>query len=117
MNSLIGQTERNLTVMAEWCDRAAREKADLVVFPELVVHGHNTPNTWELAELVPDGPSVQRIAGLAQRYGMVISFGLAEKERDIVYNESSIPRVTKCSSTRADGRSPCSTSASAKSGW
>ena len=61
MNGLIGQPERNLATIAAWCEQAAAEKAELVLFPELVVHGHCTPNTWELAEPIPDGPSVQRL--------------------------------------------------------
>ncbi len=72
--------------MARWCERAAEEKADLVLFPELVVHGHCTPNTWELAEPVPDGPSTRRLAQLAQRHRLVLCAGLSEKERDVVYN-------------------------------
>jgi predicted amidohydrolase len=86
MNSLLGQPERALATIAQWCERAAGEKAELVLFPELVVHGHCTPNTWELAEPVPEGPSVQRLIELARRYGMFLSVGLSEKERDIVYN-------------------------------
>ena len=58
----------------------------MVVFPELVVHGHCTPNTWELAEPIPEGRSVQWVIELARRHGMFVSFGLSEKERDIVYN-------------------------------
>src|SRR5262249_23761863 len=53
---------------------------------ELVVHGHCTPNTWELAEPVPDGPSVKRLAQLAKKYRLFLAVGLSEKERDIVYN-------------------------------
>src|SRR5262249_704854 len=86
MNSLLGQPQRNLATIAEWCEQAAGEKAELVVFPELVVHGHCTPNTWELAEAIPEGPSVQRLIELARRYGLILSVGLSEKERDIVYN-------------------------------
>jgi len=56
MNSELGQPAKALASIAGWCQRAAEEQADLVLFPELVVHGHCTPNTWELAEAVPDGP-------------------------------------------------------------
>src|SRR5262245_4553481 len=83
MNSLLGQPQRNLATLAEWCERAAEEKAELVVFPELVVPGHCTPNTWELAEPIPAGPSVQFLTELARRYDVILSVGLAEKERDI----------------------------------
>jgi predicted amidohydrolase len=86
MNGVLGEPERVLNAIAGWCERAAAEQVDLVLFPELVVHGHCTPNTWDLAEPVPDGPSVRRLAQLARHYRLVLSAGLSEKERDIVYN-------------------------------
>src|SRR5438045_9677585 len=86
MNGLLGEPERVLNNIAGWCERAAADKADLVLFPELVVHGHCTPNTWELAESVPDGPAVQRLVQLAKHYRLTLCVGLCEKERDIVYN-------------------------------
>src|SRR5438445_7273197 len=86
MNGLLGDPERVLGSMAGWCERAAGEKAELVLFPELVVHGHCTPNTWELAEPIPDGPSVVRLVQIARRYRLVVVAGMSEKERDLVYN-------------------------------
>jgi predicted amidohydrolase len=86
MNGFLGQPERVLAGIASWCERAVAQEADLVLFPELVVHGHCTPNTWELAEPVPDGPSVRRLIQLARHYRLVLCVGLSEKERDIVYN-------------------------------
>ena len=86
MNGFLGEPERVLNGIATWCERAAAEKADLVLFPELVVHGHCTPNTWELAEPVPDGPSARRLAQLARHYRLFLCAGLSEKERDVVYN-------------------------------
>jgi predicted amidohydrolase len=86
MNGLLGEPDKVLSAMAGWCERAAVEKADLVVFPELVIHGHCSPNTWEIAEPVPDGPSVKRLLQIARHYRMFLSAGMSEKERDIVYN-------------------------------
>jgi predicted amidohydrolase len=86
MNGFLGEPERVLNGIASWCERAAAEKADLVLFPELVVHGHCTPNTWDLAEPVPDGPSVRRLVQLARHHRLFLCAGLSEKERDIVYN-------------------------------
>ena len=86
MNSEFGQQEQVLNRIAEYTERAAGEKVDLILFPELVVHGHCTPNTWEVAEAVPDGPSVQRLCELAERSARFLSVGLSEKENDIVYN-------------------------------
>jgi predicted amidohydrolase len=86
MNGGLGEPQRVLGRLAEWCERAAVEKADLVLFPELVVHGHCTPNTWELAEAVPDGPGTRQIVSLARRFRLFLAAGLSEKERDICYN-------------------------------
>jgi predicted amidohydrolase len=86
MNGLLGEPERVLSGIDAWCELAAAAKADLVLFPELVVHGHCTPNTWELAEPVPDGPSVRSLCEIARRHRLVLSAGLSEKERDVVYN-------------------------------
>jgi len=86
MNGHLGEPERVLSAINGWCERAAAAKADLVLFPELAVHGHCTPNTWELAEPVPDGPSVRRLTDLARRHRLVLAADLSEKERDIVYN-------------------------------
>jgi predicted amidohydrolase len=86
MNSELGKPQQALAAIASWCERAAADKAELVLFPELVVHGHCTPNTWELAEPVPDGPSVERLVQLARHHRLFLSVGLSEKERDIVFN-------------------------------
>src|SRR5437588_3528246 len=86
MNGFLGEPERVLHAIDGWCQEAAAQGAELVLFPELVIHGHCTPNTWELAEPVPDGPSVRRLAEIARRYSLVVCAGLSEKERDIVFN-------------------------------
>lgn len=86
MNGRLGEPERVLDDIAQWCERAPSEKVDLVLFPELVIHGHCTPNTWALAEPVPEGQSVQRLIQLARQHRLVLCVGLSEKERDIVYN-------------------------------
>jgi predicted amidohydrolase len=86
MNGFLGEPERVFKNMAGWCERAAAEKADFVLFPELLIHGHCTPNTWDLAEAVPDGPSVGRLVQLARHYRLFLCVGLSEKEHDIVYN-------------------------------
>ena len=57
MNGLLGEPERVLAAIDGWCERAAAAKSDLVLFPKFVVHRHCTPNPWQLAEPVPDGPA------------------------------------------------------------
>jgi len=85
MNGFLGEPALVLDSIDAWCGRAAAQQAQLVLFPELVIHGHCTPNTWELAEPVP-GPSVRRLEEIARRHHLVLCAGLSEKERDIVYN-------------------------------
>jgi predicted amidohydrolase len=82
----LGEPDRILEEIAGWTARAKATGAELALFPELVVHGHCTPNTWELAEAIPDGPSTRRLCELAAQFQMVLSVGLSEKENDIVYN-------------------------------
>jgi predicted amidohydrolase len=86
MNGFLGDSHRVLNSIDTWCAKAVEGGAELVLFPELVVHGHCTPNTWELAEPVPGGRSVCRLEQIARRHGVIVCAGLSEKERDIVYN-------------------------------
>jgi predicted amidohydrolase len=46
MNGLLGEPERVLAAIDRWCERAVAAKVHLVLFPELVIHGHCTPKTW-----------------------------------------------------------------------
>src|SRR4029434_9054522 len=86
MNGFLGEPERVLKAIDQWCEQAVAERAELVLFPELVIHGHCTPSTWALAEPVPDGPSVAALVKIAKRHRVVLCAGMSEKERDIVYN-------------------------------
>jgi len=86
MNGFLGEPERVLSGIEAWCERAASAGAALVLFPELVIHGHCTPNTWDLAEPVPDGKCVRRLEEIASRHRLNLCVGLSEKERDIVFN-------------------------------
>ena len=86
MNGYLGEPERVLRGIDGWCAKAATQKVELVLFPELVVHGHCTPNTWALAESIPDGPSTAKLVEIAKRHRLTLAVGMSEKENDIVYN-------------------------------
>jgi predicted amidohydrolase len=86
MNSPLGQQEETMRRIADFAEHAADEEADLVLFPELVIHGHCTPNTSEIAERVPDGVSAGRLVDLAKRLGIFVSAGMTERDNDIVFN-------------------------------
>lgn len=86
LNGRLGEPEALLGEVANWGRLAVEGGADLVLFPELLIHGHCTPNTWELAEVVPDGPSTRKLTEIARKLGVFLSVGLSEKEHDIVFN-------------------------------
>lgn len=82
----IGEPEKSLENMARWAKKAAKQKAELVVFPELCVNGYFYHEAaWDLAELVP-GPSTDMLIGLAADLGITICFGILERDADITYN-------------------------------
>ena len=75
MNGYLGEPQRVLRYIEMWCGRAAAEDVDLVLFPELVIHGHCSPTTPALAEPVPAGPSTQRLVALARRHRLFVCAG------------------------------------------
>lgn len=86
LNGRLGDSQAMLAEIEHWTARAVDAGAQLVLFPELLVHGHCTPATWEIAESVPQGRTTERLCVLADRHQIVLSVGLSEKEADIVYN-------------------------------
>src|SRR5258708_4609720 len=86
LNGRLGDPEAMLAEVERWTVRAVDAGAQLILFPELLVHGHCTPATWEIAESIPEGRSTERLCALAKRHQVVLSVGLSEKESDIIYN-------------------------------
>lgn len=86
MNGFLGEPDRSLKNIEYFCRKAAAEGVELILFPELVVHGHNAPNTQEIAETVPDGPSCRTLSALSKELNMVISAGLSERDGETIYN-------------------------------
>ncbi|HEX7078662.1 MAG TPA: nitrilase-related carbon-nitrogen hydrolase [Candidatus Eisenbacteria bacterium] len=65
--------------------------ADLLVCPELATSGYlylDRSELLEVAEAVPDGPSVVRLARAVRETGAAVVFGLPEREGDRVYNSA-----------------------------
>lgn len=85
INSELGRYEQTMESIARFAQQAAGEQADLVVFPELVVHGHCTPDTFEIAEPIP-GMSTDALCRIAAENNIFLSAGMSEKENDIVFN-------------------------------
>jgi N-carbamoylputrescine amidase len=87
MNAPLGQVEANLAAHVRVAQQAAETGAELICFPELGLTGHwCAGEVWAASEPVPDGPSTQRLLALARELKVFISFGLAERDRGLVYN-------------------------------
>ena len=89
----------NLDAHLRYIDEAAGRGAELVVFPEVSLHGYPQDVTsaelgpvlervYAAAEPVPEGPSVRALADRARRRGVHVVYGLHEagERRGIVYN-------------------------------
>ncbi len=72
----------NLAQMTDLCERAARGRADLVVFCEAAVTGFagndDSHHDLGLGELVP-GPATAVLGSVARRLGLWVAFGLFER--------------------------------------
>jgi predicted amidohydrolase len=80
--NLIGEPDTAIQDMGKWLDRAVKQGVELALFPELNLSGYiPAPVASEIAETVP-GPSTGKVIQLAERYGMVIAFGLIERDGD-----------------------------------
>ncbi len=74
----------NLTKMRNFVEKAARERVEIIAFPECCVTGYwhlrhlTRPEMEELAEPVPQGPSSKALLDLARDHRMTIGAGLIE---------------------------------------
>ena len=79
-NSAVGQVEHNLARMLLWIEKAKKEGADLICFPELNVSGYSTkPEVKDCAESLP-GPASERLVEMAHDNQIVILAGMVEKD-------------------------------------
>ncbi len=74
--------QENLQRMVEMVEQiGAKEKTDLIVFPELATTGYECGVRFtELAETVP-GPSVNLLANRAKEFNTYIAFGMVERKK------------------------------------
>ncbi|WP_434579252.1 carbon-nitrogen hydrolase family protein [Thermoanaerobacterium thermosaccharolyticum] len=92
-------TQENLKKYFKYIDEAAAQGAELIVFPEQSLQGY-LPSLTELqlesldyqyknAEVVPDGPSTQKIISKAKEKSVYIIYGMTERDADrfdVLYN-------------------------------
>jgi N-carbamoylputrescine amidase len=79
MNSRVGETAGNLQKIEQWVAAARDIGAGMACFPEMAVTGYHVREPMgEMAETIP-GPSTDHLLRVAQKSGVTILSGLAEK--------------------------------------
>jgi predicted amidohydrolase len=100
-----GDKWANLVKVRAFVEQAARERVDLILFPECCITGYwflrhlSRPELAALAEPVFDGPSSQELVALSKRYGITVGAGLVEAAEDgALYNTYvvAMPNGTAC---------------------
>ncbi len=87
-NHAPGDKTYNLARIHDFCVKAAEEKVELIIFPEMCITGYwhvrNLKRTEieELAEALPDGASVQYLQKLSCELNIIIGAGLIEAAAD-----------------------------------
>ena len=83
-----GDKAYNLSIIKKISCRAASEGADVIAFHECSITGYtfarglSKQQMIEIAEYIPDGPSINELTTYAKQYNIVILAGLFEKDKD-----------------------------------
>lgn len=80
--------EYNLSVIERLSQKAAEEGSNVIAFHECSITGYtfarnlSKEEMLNLAEVIPEGPSIIRLTEIASKYNITILAGLFEKEKD-----------------------------------
>lgn len=89
----IGNKSHNIAKMAKYAQRAKKQRASIVIFPEMVLTGYTIRDlAYELAEEIP-GPSTEKIQRMAKKENLYIVYGMPERSergKAILYNTAII---------------------------
>ena len=83
-----GDKDYNLLVIDQLSKKAAMEGSDVIAFHECSVTGYTFARNLtkeqmlDLAEIIPQGPSIARLIKIAAKHDITILAGLFEKEKD-----------------------------------
>ena len=83
-----GDKEYNLSVIDRLSQKAASDGSKVVVFHECSITGYSfarklsKEQMLEIAELIPEGESIQKLQHIASKHHIVVLAGLFEKTRD-----------------------------------
>lgn len=83
-----GDKEYNLSVIESLAGQAANQGSKVISFHECSITGYtfarklSREQMLDLAELIPDGPSILRLTKIAEKLNIIILAGLFEKDMD-----------------------------------
>jgi len=83
-----GDKPKNLGIIAAFTAEAAKQGAEMIVFPECCITGYwflrnlSRAELESLAEPLFDGPSSVELMGLAKKHNMTVGAGLVELADD-----------------------------------
>jgi len=83
-----GNKQLNLATIEQLAARAAQAGANVVAFHECSITGYtfarrlSKEQLWDLAEVIPDGPSTAALVQIARRHGIAVLAGLFERGDD-----------------------------------
>jgi len=78
----------NLSVIENLAEKASKEGADVIAFHECSITGYtfarhlSKGQMLNLAEYIPDGPSILKLTEIAKKYNIVVLAGLFEKDTE-----------------------------------
>lgn len=87
----IGATRANVARASQYVETAASRGAALIVLPELCNSGYvfnDREEAMSLAEPLPDGETARAFTTLAQRLGVYLVLGFAERAGEVLYNSA-----------------------------
>jgi predicted amidohydrolase len=83
-----GDKAKNLAIIDDLAGKAAAQGAQVIAFHECSITGYSfarkltREQLLELAEPVPDGPSIQTLKNIAQKHNITVLAGLFEKDEE-----------------------------------
>ena len=88
---IIGEVDSNINKILHHIKVAHDKGIEILVLPELSNSGyvfHSREEAFNLAEMVPDGPTTLMLIEAASKHKMIIVAGIAEVHNGVLYNSA-----------------------------
>lgn len=90
LSTYIANPEKNIKKINEAVEKAVNDNSDLIIFPELFLHGYYSKDLiYRLAEPI-DGKNIKKLKEISRNHDIHIIVGFAERDKkfDIIYNSA-----------------------------